>query len=130
MNKTDRLLLAIVTNAIEITLILVVTLVILPIWGIVIPVYAAVVIVVVWLCFSVFLYQSGSRALSVKPAPGLPDMAGLKGVVVKTISPRGTVRVKGELWHARAEKPLEVGEEVIVVSTEGMTLVVKLPDNG
>jgi membrane protein implicated in regulation of membrane protease activity len=35
------------------------------------------------------------------------------------------VRVAGELWQARAEHPLRVGEEVVVREVDGLTLVVE-----
>lgn len=35
------------------------------------------------------------------------------------------VRVAGELWAARSDDPLRVGEEVVVRAVEGLTLVVE-----
>jgi membrane protein implicated in regulation of membrane protease activity len=35
------------------------------------------------------------------------------------------VRVAGELWAARAEHPLRVGDRVLVAAVEGLTLVVE-----
>jgi membrane-bound serine protease (ClpP class) len=34
------------------------------------------------------------------------------------------VRVSGELWEARSDDPLRVGEEVVVRGVDGLTLVV------
>jgi membrane protein implicated in regulation of membrane protease activity len=36
------------------------------------------------------------------------------------------VRVAGELWTARSDDPLRVGEEVVVRGVDGLTLVVSL----
>jgi membrane protein implicated in regulation of membrane protease activity len=35
------------------------------------------------------------------------------------------VRVAGELWEARSEAPLRVGDEVVVRAVDGLTLVVE-----
>jgi membrane protein implicated in regulation of membrane protease activity len=37
----------------------------------------------------------------------------------------GQVRVVGELWEARSERPLVPGERVVVQSVDGLTLVVE-----
>jgi membrane protein implicated in regulation of membrane protease activity len=36
------------------------------------------------------------------------------------------VRVAGELWTARSDDPLRIGEEVVVRGVDGLTLVVSL----
>jgi membrane protein implicated in regulation of membrane protease activity len=35
------------------------------------------------------------------------------------------VRVAGEIWEARADRPLRPGEEVVVRGVEGLTLIVE-----
>jgi membrane-bound serine protease (ClpP class) len=61
-----------------------------------------------------------------KPIPGLANMAGSRGRVVKTLSPNGMVRIKGELWDATSvDGDMEVGEDVEVVRQEGLRLMVK-----
>jgi membrane-bound serine protease (ClpP class) len=47
------------------------------------------------------------------------------GEVRTKLDPIGSVYVLGELWTARAEKPIEPGAEVKVVGREGLMLVVE-----
>jgi len=128
MSPKYRLPLAIFSNALEAGAIVLLVKCVLPLWGIGIPVWGLVVILAAWAVISVLIYRCGSRALERKAVAGLPDMAGLKGVVVKDINPEGTVRIKGELWRARSETLVETGREVEVVSQQGMTLVVRSLD--
>lgn len=56
---------------------------------------------------------------------GAEALVGRPGVVVRALTPRGQVRVDGELWDARAEYPLAPGEEVVVTSLDGLVLEVR-----
>lgn len=47
----------------------------------------------------------------------------LVGRTAVVANPR-QVRIVGELWQARSERPLVPGEEVVVRAVEGLTLVV------
>ena len=59
------------------------------------------------------------------PATGSEEMIGMRGEVVGWSDVRGSVRVHGEIWSARADQPLQVNEIVRVVGREGLTLIVK-----
>ena len=56
---------------------------------------------------------------------GVEGMLGTRGEVVETCDPEGSVRVRGELWKARAEQPLARGAEVVVRGVDGLTLDVE-----
>ncbi len=60
---------------------------------------------------------------------GLPgedaQLVGAHGRVVKPIDPVGTVNVHSELWTARSDKPLQSGDEIIVVDRNGLELFVE-----
>ena len=65
-------------------------------------------------------YESGSGAQH--PPPGS------LGVVVKTLSPEGYIRIEGELWRAetaKGERPIPDGETVTVEEIRGLTLLVR-----
>jgi membrane-bound ClpP family serine protease len=100
-------------------------------WGlpridIMVPIPVMIVIMVAWLAFSIFTYRKGTHALMRKPIPGLANMTGSKGRVVKTLSPNGMVRIKGELWDAiSVSGNMDVGEYVEVLKQEGLRLIVK-----
>ena len=62
-----------------------------------------------------------------KPSTGPEGMVGESGEAVSDIDPRGKVRVHGELWDARSDRPVRKGERVVVKGLDGMTLIVERP---
>ena len=72
--------------------------------------------------YSCMSYRLGKKALARKPIVW-PDV-GSKGRTTTLISPKGYVRVNGELWQASSSSTIHVGEEIIVVGIEGMTLLI------
>ena len=52
-------------------------------------------------------------------------LVGARGRVVKALNPTGTVNVRGELWTASSDHPLEPGDEVIVIDREGLNIFVE-----
>jgi membrane protein implicated in regulation of membrane protease activity len=86
-------------------------------WG-VIGVFAAAVIEVGEVLFWIrFLRRYPVRT-------GAEGLVGERGEVIVRCAPLGRVRVRGEIWNARCEEPLELGEEVRVEAVDGLTLVV------
>ncbi len=57
-----------------------------------------------------------------KQVTGREGMIGLQGEVVESLTPTGTVIVKGERWKAKSVVNVEIGENVEVVGIEGLTL--------
>ena len=57
-----------------------------------------------------------------KQVTGREGMIGLQGEVVESLTPTGTVIVKGERWKAKSVDNVEIGENVEVVGIEGLTL--------
>jgi membrane-bound serine protease (ClpP class) len=55
---------------------------------------------------------------------GAEALIGESAEVVEECRPEGRVRLRGELWKARAEHPLRVGETVRVTAVDGLTLEV------
>jgi membrane-bound serine protease (ClpP class) len=57
---------------------------------------------------------------------GSEEMIGARGTVRSKLDPIGHVFVKGALWraHTADERPLDVGQEVIVEAVDGLTLTV------
>jgi membrane protein implicated in regulation of membrane protease activity len=55
---------------------------------------------------------------------GAEALVGQKAVVASPLRPVGQVRVAGELWAARSESGADVGDEVIVRTVDGLTLLV------
>ena len=64
-----------------------------------------------------------------KPVTGMEGMLGYIGEAVTDISPKGRVRVHGELWTAVSDTPVLEGQRVTITGMEGMVLFVE-PDSG
>jgi len=121
-----RLILAIISTLLEEIAIAVIVLLGLPRLGIHMPIPGLIVVMVLWLAYSVVTYRAGSRALERKPVINIP-VIGSKGKVVSPLAPEGMVRIKGELWVAKsAGRKIDVGGEVIVVEQDGLRLVVRV----
>lgn len=60
---------------------------------------------------------------------GLSGMIGEIGIVKQAIDPEGKVAVHGELWKARADAALAVGQTVRVVAVDGLTMTVEATDS-
>jgi len=61
-----------------------------------------------------------------KQITGSEGMIGMKGRVIKPLTPKGVVRVGDEFWKAKSSgEDIETGEEVEVVGVEGLTLKVR-----
>lgn len=56
---------------------------------------------------------------------GVEGLIGSTGEVIETCDPRGRVRLRGEIWHARCASRAEVGERVTVTGVDGLTLEVE-----
>ena len=59
------------------------------------------------------------------PARVGPERIGEAGRVVQPCRPRGTVRVRGEVWQAHCEAGADVDERVVVTGREGLVLTVE-----
>jgi membrane-bound serine protease (ClpP class) len=55
---------------------------------------------------------------------GAEALVGESVEVVQACDPSGRVRVRGELWNARAPQPLGVGDVARVTAVDGLTLEV------
>jgi len=94
----------------------------LPEFGINIPLWGLIIIMVALGIYACVAYRLGRKALDKKPTFS-PDV-GSRGRTTTTISPTGYVRVNGEQWRASSSSTIGVGEEITVVGMEGMTLLV------
>ncbi len=72
--------------------------------------------------FFMFVVGAGVRALRSKTTTGREGLVGEVGVVRSRLAPRGQIFVRGELWNAESETPVEPGDSVRVANIEGLTL--------
>jgi membrane-bound ClpP family serine protease len=123
---TTRLIVAIVTTILEEAALAALVLWGLPRLGINLNIGVLIALMAALAAFAVTTSLMGSRALKKKPVVGLTDMVGARGRVVSALAPEGTVRIKGELWEARAEgRKINAGTDIIVVGQEGLKLIVR-----
>ena len=60
-----------------------------------------------------------------RAAVGIETLVGRTAVVVRALTPRGQVKVDGEVWEARAAYDLLPGDEVVVSGVDGLVLEVE-----
>ena len=70
-----------------------------------------------------WLFIRWSRRRTVRM--GLETLVGAEARVVDDCLPEGHVRVRGELWRARAEPEARAGDTVVVRAVDGLTLRVE-----
>jgi membrane protein implicated in regulation of membrane protease activity len=56
---------------------------------------------------------------------GAEGLIGETAVVVEACDPRGRVRLRGEIWHARCHSKAGIGERVTITGVHGLTLEVE-----
>ncbi|MFC1902172.1 NfeD family protein [Chloroflexota bacterium] len=121
-----RLILAVVSTAIEEVAIVAIWRWLLPELDIVMPFSVLVAVMVAWAAFAVSLFVFTTRTLKRQVVVGLPTMIGSRGKAASSLTPDGMVRIKGELWGAiSAEGNVNKGNEVEVVGEDGLKLVVR-----
>ncbi len=67
---------------------------------------------------------AAARSFSRKPVTGQEGMVGATGVVKKRIDPTGTVALRGSLWTAQSDVPIDVDASVQVQAVNGLKLTV------
>ena len=88
-------------------------------WPVALPTYLVLVGLTALILIPTF------RTMRGRVTTGAEGMIGCGGVVVREIRSEGTVRVRGELWTARAREPIPAGEAVRVVALDGLCLRVE-----
>lgn len=87
-----------------------------------IPLTTIVITALTVTAFFTFVVGAGVRALWSKTTTGREGLVGEVGVVRSRLAPRGHVFLRGELWNAESDVPVEPGESVRVTQIDGLTL--------
>jgi membrane-bound ClpP family serine protease len=123
MSRKAYFIFNIVTGLVKGTILLSIVLWFLPLWGIRIPLWGLIMIVVVFLIYEIVTFRSGRRALERKPAIWSNAMIGCCGTATMPLNPSGYVRVNGELWHASSsDTNINEGDDIIVVGMDRLNL--------
>jgi membrane-bound serine protease (ClpP class) len=121
-----RLIIAVVTSLIDEVIIIAVVLWVLPLFDIHLPLWGLILLIIGFMIYAIMSFKIGSRILKKKPLPGMTSMVGIEGMVTTSLVPRGFIKIKGELWKARAESGTIISGTIItVISQEGLELVVQ-----
>jgi membrane-bound serine protease (ClpP class) len=88
-------------------------------WSVILPVVGVAAL------FSLFIMGMGVKATRRPTLTGSEGMVGLIGVVKSALAPQGQILVRGELWDAISEYPLQPGEHAEVLRIEGLKLHVR-----
>ena len=113
----------IITTLLEEAALVAVVLWLLPMFGLNIPLWGLILMMVALGTYACVTYRLGRNALAREPMLSLD--VGSRGRTTTAIAPTGYVRVNGELWRASSSSAIGVGEEVSVAGMKGMTLQVR-----
>ncbi|MDF1593520.1 MAG: NfeD family protein [Desulfobacterales bacterium] len=89
--------------------------------------YAILIIIGIWILKDIALYPFIGRFYDPDYQKDWFSMVGKKGIVKKSLKPKGKILVKGELWKAEVvEKDITIhsGETVVVQGIKGLNLLV------
>lgn len=90
-------------------------------WSVIIPGAAGTIL------FFLVVIALSIKAQRKQPTTGVEGMVGLIGEVIEDLAPRGRVKIRGEIWHAKTTSgTLPAGSQIKVIGTEQMTLIVEL----
>ena len=90
--------------------------------------WGAVMVLAFWLVKDVVLYPILGPHYVFRERDARQSLLGEHAVAQETLSRRGYVKLRGELWAAElaaSEAPVPAGESVIVESVDGLTLKVR-----
>ena len=116
---------SIITTLLEEIALAAIVLWLLPVFGIVIPLWALALMMIAWGTYSYVSYRLCKKALDKKLTSPGEAMIGCQGKTKTCLDPDGLVQVQGELWKATtADSMIQSGEDVIVQGISGLTLSV------
>ncbi len=93
-----------------------------------IPMWSVWVSIIIWIVKDIILFPFVWRSYDKWNTGPTGSLIGLSGQVIERIAPSGYVKVNGEIWRAELESyssPVNIGETVEIVSSQGHTLIVK-----
>lgn len=85
----------------------------------------SILLISVIMAFFVYALIRVAQSKRKKPKIGENDLVGMKGVAITDISPKGQVKVMGEIWKAESDGKIKAGEEVIIIEQKRLVLRVK-----
>ena len=116
---------SIISSIVEEAGIAVLLMVVLPVFGINIPLWGIIAILTAFAVFSYVSYRLGHPTVLLEGVTSPESIVGSEGIVQQDLEPEGYVQVRGELWKASSTAGgLKKGEEVIITGIDGLKLTV------
>jgi len=123
MSKKAYIIFNITTGLLKGAVLLLVILWLLPLWGINIPAWGIILIVIAFLIYEIVTFRLGRRAMERKPAIWSEAIVGHCGKATTPLTPKGYVQVNGELWRAfSSDTNINEGDDIVVVEMDRLTL--------
>lgn len=120
---------SLITALLEEAALVAVVLWLLPRFGINLPLWGLILLVVALGAYDYITYRLGKKALVKKPVM-IPPEVGNRCRATTPLAPEGYVQIKGELWKASSTGPMVLeGQEVIIVGIKGLMLFVSTLGN-
>jgi len=95
----------------------------LPLWGINIPIWGLILIVIAFLIYEVVTFRLGRKALQRKPVIWSKAIVGCSGKATTSLTPKGYVQINGELWRAVSnDTNINEGDDIVVVELNRLTV--------
>lgn len=117
---------AILGTVLEEAILVIIVLWALPLFSIHVPWWGLAILMAALAIVAYVTYRIGKGTFFIKPKGALESLIGCEGRVVKPLTPKGYVKIRGELWKAAcSEHECKNGDEVEVIGLEGMTLIVR-----
>ncbi len=82
----------------------------------------AVILTTLFFSLSIILTIKAYRR---KPSTGAEALVGLQGEAKTDIHKEGQAFIHGELWNARSDTLIKMGDQIIIKEVEGLTVKVK-----
>ena len=125
MSKKAYIIYNIATGLLKGAVLLLIILWLLPLWGINIPMWGLILIVVAFLIYEIVTFRLGRKASERKPAIWSEAIVGCCGKATTPLTPDGYVQVNGELWHAlSSDTNINEGDDIVVVEMNRLILKV------
>ena len=123
MSKKAYIIINIFTGLLKGAALLSIVFWLLPLWGINIPMWGVILVIIAFLAYEIVTFRLGKRALERKPVIWSEAMVGRCGKATTDLTPGGYVQVDGELWRAFSDdKVINEGEDIVVLEMKKLTL--------
>ena len=88
-------------------------------WSVLVPLVLGVA------TFGAVVAYAVARSMTRAQVSGVPELIGMTGRATGALNPEGMISVRGELWKARSESPVDKDDRVEIIEVRGLELRVR-----